>query len=89
MAVPKQHRSKSRQGQRRVHIFLKEPALVLCTKCGKPTRPHTMCQNCGTYRGKEVVNVLSKFTGKQKKEKAKELEKQEKHSHKKESKRES
>ncbi len=89
MAVPKQHRSKSRQGQRRVHIFLKESALVLCVKCGKPARPHTMCQNCGTYRGKEVVNVLAKFTGKQKKEKAKELAKQEKHSHKKEPKRES
>lgn len=77
MAVPKWHRSKSKQGQRRMHIFLKPPQLVTCKKCGKPVLPHTLCENCGTYRGREVVDVLAKLTKKDRKKKEKELRAQE------------
>ena len=77
MAVPKWHRSKSRQGQRRMHIFLKTPRLVACKKCGKPVLAHTLCVNCGTYRGREVIDVLAKLDKKQRKQKKKELAAQE------------
>ena len=64
MAVPKQHRSKSRQGQRRMHIHLKKPGLTVCPKCGKPVLAHTLCKNCGFYKGREVVDVLKDLTKK-------------------------
>ncbi len=76
MAVPKQHRSKSRQKQRRMHEFLVSKKLVACKKCAKPVVPHTMCENCGTYKNKMVVDVMAKLTKKEKK--AKELEVNEK-----------
>jgi len=34
-----------------------------------------MCAKCGTYKGKEVVDVFAKLTKKEKKAKEKELEK--------------
>jgi len=77
MAVPKWHRSKSRQGQRRMHIFLKSPKFAACKKCAKPVLPHTLCVNCGTYRGREVIDVLAKLDKKARKQKKKELAAQE------------
>lgn len=77
MAVPKQHRSKSRQGQRRMHIYLKTPVFSSCKKCGNAVLPHIVCQNCGTYRGREVIDVLAKLDKKERKQKQKELAAQE------------
>jgi large subunit ribosomal protein L32 len=76
MAVPKQHRSKSRQGQRRMHIFAKVPALTACKKCGKSVLPHTVCENCGTYREKQYIDILAKLSKKERKAKEKELQEQ-------------
>lgn len=73
MAVPKQHRSKSRQGQRRMHIHLEGKRTQACSKCGKMILAHTVCENCGFYRGKEAKDVLSKLTKKERKEKEKEM----------------
>ena len=73
MAVPKQHRSKSRQGQRRQHLFLKSSRTVSCAKCGKAVLPHTLCENCGTYLGKEFVDVFAKLSKKEQKAKEKEI----------------
>ncbi|MDP3900733.1 MAG: 50S ribosomal protein L32 [bacterium] len=73
MAVPKQHRSKSRQGQRRQHLFIKASRTVSCGKCAKPVLPHTMCANCGTYRGREMVDVFAKLSKKEQKVKAKDI----------------
>jgi len=78
MAVPKQHRSKSRQGQRRQHIFLKSPGLTTCPKCGKPVLPHILCKNCGFYKGREVIDVLKDLTKKERKRKEKEISEKEK-----------
>ena len=76
MAVPKQHRSKSRQGQRRMHLYAKVPKLTLCSKCGKAVLPHILCENCGTYRGREMIDVLVKLNKKERKLKQKELQEQ-------------
>ena len=73
MAVPKHKRTSSRRDQRRMHIFLKKPTLTKCPKCQKPVLPHTVCQNCGFYKGVEVINVLEKLTKKEKKLREKEM----------------
>ena len=73
MAVPKQHRSKSRQGQRRMHYFIKEQSFVLCGHCGKDSLPHRVCPSCGYYKGHEVIDTLSGLTKKERKQKEKEL----------------
>ncbi len=73
MTVPKQRHTKSHRNQRRMHLFLKEHALGLCPKCQKPVLPHTACQNCGYYKGEEVIDVLKKLTKKERKHKEKEL----------------
>lgn len=78
MAVPKQRKTKSRRNQRRMHLFLTKPVLTLCQKCKKPVLPHTVCQNCGFYKGQEVIDVLGKLTKKEKKAREKEMKEAEK-----------
>lgn len=47
--------------------------MARCFKCGKPVLPHTICANCGYYKGVEIVDVLKKLTKKDRKKKEKEL----------------
>ena len=74
MAVPKRRKTKSRRNNRRSHISLKGPKLTICQKCGKPVLGHTVCDNCGTYKKQEVIDVMKKLTKKEKKAKKKEIE---------------
>ncbi len=78
MAVPKQKHTKSRRDKRRMHIFLKTPFLVRCPKCGKLKLPHTVCPNCGYYKGVEVVDVLGKLEKKERRKREKEMHSKEK-----------
>jgi large subunit ribosomal protein L32 len=57
MAVPKRRTSRSRRDMRRSHHALATPAHSVCPQCKEPKRPHRVCRNCGTYRGREVVPV--------------------------------
>ena len=58
MAVPKGKVSKARRDKRRSsHWKLEAPGLVACPKCGALHLPHRMCQECGTYNGREVKVV--------------------------------
>ena len=57
-----------------MHIFIETPKLTLCLKCGKPVLAHVACQNCGFYKGNEVIDVMKKLTKKEKKKKEKEIE---------------
>lgn len=58
MAVPKGKVSKQRRNTRNSANFKAEaPALVECPKCHELKKPHTVCKNCGTYKGKTVVDV--------------------------------
>lgn len=61
-----------------MHLFLDAPLLVKCKKCGKKIIPHAACRYCGFYKGKEVINVLSKLDRKERKKKEKELKAAEK-----------
>ena len=69
--------TKGHRNQRRAHHALKTVATVSCKKCHAAVLPHHMCMNCGTYAGREVVDVLAKLTKKERKLKEKELSEQE------------
>ncbi len=73
MAVPKQKHTKSRRNKRRSHHALKKQVFFKCPKCGEIVLPHQLCKNCGTYNGREVVDVLAKLTKKERKKKEKEI----------------
>ena len=49
------------------------PLKAACPKCGKAVLAHTVCQNCGYYKGKEVIDVLKKLNKKERKLKEKEM----------------
>ncbi len=56
MAVPKKKTSKSKKNMRRAHDSISAPGISTCPQCQEPKRPHRTCANCGTYKGKEVIN---------------------------------
>ncbi len=78
MAVPKQKHTKSRRNKRRSHHALKKQILFRCPKCNEIVLPHQLCKNCGTYAGREVIDVLAKLNKKERKKKEKEIAGQEK-----------
>ena len=59
--VPKKRHTSGSRNQRRMHLFLKQPNITTCSKCGKPVKSHIACPACGFYKGKEAVDVLSKL----------------------------
>jgi len=57
MPNPKRRHSKARRDKRRTHDALSVPATSTCPTCHEPKAPHRVCPHCGTYRGREVVEV--------------------------------
>ena len=43
--------------RRRAHDALTPNNLVACTNCGEMALQHTVCPNCGFYKGREVLEV--------------------------------
>ena len=43
---------------------------MLCEKCGNPSLKHTACAVCGTYKGKVVIDVITRANKKAAKAKA-------------------
>lgn len=74
----RQRHTKSRRNKRRSHHALKAQILGICEKCGQSVLPHRVCGNCGTFKGKEVLDVLKKLDKKDRKKREKELAEQEK-----------
>ncbi|MCX8493679.1 MAG: 50S ribosomal protein L32 [Chthoniobacterales bacterium] len=46
-------RLRTRKAANRWHA----PKLGKCTQCGAPLHSHTACTACGTYRGRQVLDV--------------------------------
>ncbi|MCB5271806.1 MAG: 50S ribosomal protein L32 [Candidatus Cloacimonetes bacterium] len=57
MAVPKRKTSKTRRDKRRTHDALTVPSFSTCQKCSEPTRSHHICENCGSYNGRQILAV--------------------------------
>ena len=58
MAVPKKRTSRRRRDMRRSHDGLQFTAAVeSCPNCGELKLRHRVCDACGTYRGRQVIDV--------------------------------
>ncbi len=55
--LPKKKRSVSRKRRHRTHIAATIPHLIVCTQCHSPKRSHQACAICGTYNGRQVLDV--------------------------------
>lgn len=56
-AQPKKKTAKARRDKRRSHFALNPPALAECPQCHSLKMPHRVCPTCGTYNGREVIEV--------------------------------
>jgi large subunit ribosomal protein L32 len=72
MVIRMRH-TKSKRNRVRSHHALKKKQLTKCTHCLQPAIPHTLCQNCGYYAGRQIIDVLAKLDKKERKKKEKEL----------------
>ena len=55
MAHPKHRTSKSRRDKRRTHYKATPSQLSTCSNCGTTVKYHTVCGECGFYRGKLAI----------------------------------
>ncbi len=64
MAVPKKRMSHARKMSRRAqHDIITAPTLSSCGACGAPTRPHHVCNQCGQYRGRQIIAPIVDLGG--------------------------
>ena len=57
MALPKRRHSKTRRDKRRTHYKIAIPKISPCPQCGESKLPHRICPKCGTYRGREILEI--------------------------------
>ena len=57
MANPKWKLSRMRTRRRRSHDALTAPNVVNCSSCKAPMLPHRLCLSCGTYNGRQVIQL--------------------------------
>ena len=67
--LPKRKLSKGRRNRRRSHYNLKPTTLEMCPQCKELKLPHQVCPNCGTYNGRQVINVQARAERKSRSEK--------------------
>lgn len=56
MAVPKKKMSRSRTRRRKAQWKVAPPSLATCPQCGAKHVPHRVCNECGTYDGREIIS---------------------------------
>lgn len=60
MAVPKKRTSRRRRDMRRAHDHLiVTVATESCPSCGELKQRHRLCDACGTYRGRKLIETAS------------------------------
>ena len=58
MAVQKRRQSKSRSAIRRAQVMKQPvPQVIPCPRCGEKQLPHRVCQSCGYYKDRLVVET--------------------------------
>ena len=57
MAVPKRRMSKARKRSRRSQHSAAGIRFQPCPRCQSPKLPHRVCDTCGYYRGKKLIEV--------------------------------
>jgi len=56
-ALPKRKYAKARKGERRAHLKVSAPVAVTCPQCNSPMMPHHACPTCGSYKGRDAVEI--------------------------------
>lgn len=75
MAVPKKRTGKSAQGHRRSNWKATVPETTICKNCGEIVLTHTVCEKCGSYKGKVVSIKAEGYVAEEKAPKAKKASK--------------
>jgi large subunit ribosomal protein L32 len=58
MQAPKRRKTAGRRDERRAHWRkVAKAANSLCPQCNKPKLPHRVCPHCGTYKGRDVLEL--------------------------------
>jgi len=52
--------TRAHTANRRSHHALKAPTLAVCSNCQAHHLPHHMCQVCGFYKGRMVIDMQAK-----------------------------
>ncbi len=55
--LPKRKHSSARRDKRRAHDALTLRHLVRCDNCNEYKPAHEVCPHCGTYKGRQVVQI--------------------------------
>ncbi len=74
LMVVRMRLNRSQTGSRRSDKGYKKKALVLCSECGARKLPHRVCNNCGTYKGRMVIDVNAEVARLEKRKSAKRAE---------------
>ena len=59
MAHPKRRTGKARKAKRRTHDTAELPTIAICANCGAWHVYHTVCGECGYYRGKLAIKNIA------------------------------
>lgn len=70
--VVRMRSNRSHTGHRRSHHALISGAFSVCDSCGTRKISHAMCQVCGKYKGRIVIDVIARIEKKEKKRKERE-----------------
>lgn len=57
MAVPRNRMSNARKNSKRAHHAKKPKGFTACPNCQNPRLPHTICQGCGNYGDRNILNM--------------------------------
>lgn len=57
MAVPKRKKGRAKTNSRRSSHTITAANVSECPQCHELRVPHRVCPSCGTYGGKEIVDV--------------------------------
>lgn len=60
MPLPKRRHSNQRTRLRRTHYKITAPAVSECSHCHAPKLAHHVCQACGYYNGRRVIEIKDK-----------------------------
>ncbi|MDP6227078.1 MAG: 50S ribosomal protein L32, partial [Dehalococcoidia bacterium] len=56
-AVPNKKLTRARKGRRFSSYRLKSINPAFCPRCRNAKLPHTVCRQCGFYRGRQVIET--------------------------------
>lgn len=70
--VNRMRANRSHRDNRRSHHALDDVRLSKCVNCGAMHLRHTLCEKCGTYKGKKIVDMTALVAKRAEKNKKKE-----------------